>query len=202
MRDVVRSVVELVRAVSPPLPEHHRVRQGGRAGRDMHGGASGEVQPSHLVGPSARIPRPARDGVVYDGRPDEHEDDAGEHAASLGDGTGGERDGDGREHALVDGEEEVGDLVGAHGRAGEDVHEAEIREITDERAGGMGEGQRVAPEEPLEACDGGGHDGEPYQRQGRLAPSKTRVEEARVGITVSRPGSAVSSQRALLHSTL
>lgn len=41
----------------------------------------------------------------------------------------------------------------------------------------MREGERVAPEEPLEGGDAGSHHGEPYQRQRRLSSSEAGVEE-------------------------
>lgn len=100
---VVRPVVQLLRAVAPPLAQHHRVRQRGRAARHVHRRAAREVQHAHALRPAARVPRPARDRVVHDRGPDEHEDDAGEHAPALGHGARRERDGHAREHALVDG---------------------------------------------------------------------------------------------------
>lgn len=104
MRDVVGAVVELVGAVAAALAEHHRVGQSSGAGGNVDGGATGKVETSHLVRPAARIPSPAGDGVVDDGGPDKHEDNAGQHTAALSDCASGEGDGDGREHALVDGE--------------------------------------------------------------------------------------------------
>lgn len=157
--DVVRAVVELLGAVASPLAQHHRVSQRGRPGRDMYGRAPRKVETPHAVGPAARVPGPARDRIVDYSRPDEHEDDAGQHAAALGHGARGKGYRDGGEHALVDGEHEVGDSVGAHRGAGEDAPEAEIGEVTDEGAGGVGEGERVTPEEPLEGRDRRGHDG-------------------------------------------
>ena len=90
--DVVRPIVELVRAVAAPLAEHERVRERGRAGRDVDGRAAGEVERAQTREPAVRVPAPARDRVVDDGRPDEHEDDAREHAPAFGDGTDGEGD--------------------------------------------------------------------------------------------------------------
>jgi hypothetical protein len=43
----------------------------------------------------------------------------------------------------------------------------------------VGESQRVTPEEPLERNHTDRHDGQPYQREGRLAASETGVEETR-----------------------
>ena len=184
MCDVMRTVIELMGTVASPLPEHHRVCEGGGTRRDVHRCSSRKIQPSHLVGPPTRVPRPAGDGIVDDGGPDEHENDTGQHAPTLRDGTRSQGDSDGREHALIYGEEKIGDLVGADGGACKNVHEAEIREVTDEWAGRVGECQRIAPEEPLEAGDARGHDGEPYQREGRFASSKSGVEEAGGGIVL------------------
>lgn len=39
------------------------------------------------------------------------------------------------------------------------------------------EGQRIAPEEPLEGCDGGGHDTEPNEGEGGFPPCEARVKE-------------------------
>lgn len=85
---------------------------------------------------------------------------------------------DGREHALVDGVNQIGNPIAAHRRTSEHVSEPNVGEVTDERAGAVGEGERVAPEEPLEGDEGRGHDREPYQRQSRFPSSETGVEEA------------------------
>lgn len=58
----------------------------------MHGSSTSEVEAAHFEGPASRVPGPACDRVVDYGGPDEHEDDAGEHAASVccsADGEGG-----------------------------------------------------------------------------------------------------------------
>lgn len=53
----------------------------------MYGCSAGEVEAAYLVDPARGIPGPAGEGVIDDGGPDEHEDDAGEHAAAFGDGA-------------------------------------------------------------------------------------------------------------------
>ena len=58
----------------------------------MDGCAASEVKTSHLEDPPGGVPSPAGDGVVDDSRPDEHVDNAGEHAAAFGDGSDGECD--------------------------------------------------------------------------------------------------------------
>ena len=174
----MRSVVELVCAVASSLSKHHRVSQGSRSRRDVDGGASSIVEASEAVGPATGVPSPASDGVVDDSSPDEHEDDAGKHAATLSHGTGGQSDGDGREHALVNGKEQVGDVGAGDRGLSEDVAEAEVGQVTNERSSGVGESQGIAPEEPLEAADCRGHNGKPDERKRRLAPRKAGVEEA------------------------
>jgi hypothetical protein len=166
MGDVVRTIVELVGAVTSALAQHHGIGQSGGSGGDMHGGTTSKVETAHLIGPAVRVPGPACDGVVDDRSPDEHEDDAGQHATTFGDSTGGERNGDGREHTLVDGEQEVRNAARANRRLGEHVFEAKVGKVSDVRTGSVREGQRIPPEEPLEGGDGCGHDRQPDQRQG------------------------------------
>ncbi|CRK19747.1 hypothetical protein BN1708_000412 [Verticillium longisporum] len=107
--DIVGAIVELVRAVATTLAEHHRVRESSGARGNVDGGAAGKVEAAHAAGPTRRVPCPAGNGVVDDGRPDEHEDDAGQHAPTLGDGASSESDGDGGEHALVESKQEIRD---------------------------------------------------------------------------------------------
>lgn len=92
MRDVVRTVVQLLGSVAAAFAQHVGVGEGGGAGRYVHGGAAGEVEAAEEIGPAGGVPSPAGDGVVDEGRPDEHVEDAGEHAAAFGDGTDGEGD--------------------------------------------------------------------------------------------------------------
>ena len=87
MRDVVRAVVELVGSVTATLAQHQGVGQGSRSGSNVDGGTTGIVKTSEFVYPACRVPCPAGNGVVDDGAPDEHEDNTGEHAATLGDST-------------------------------------------------------------------------------------------------------------------
>ena len=55
----------------------------------MDRSSSCKVKPTHLVRPAGWIPCPASDGIVDDGRPDEHEDHTREHASTLSNGTNG-----------------------------------------------------------------------------------------------------------------
>jgi hypothetical protein len=84
----VRHVVWTVRQatgiiVSSPFSQHDGVRESSSAGRDVHRCATGEVQAAHFEGPAGGVPGPAGDGVVDYSAPDEHEDYAGQHAASV-----------------------------------------------------------------------------------------------------------------------
>ena len=82
------------------------------------------------------------------------------------------------EHALVDGEEEIGNLMTTNRRRRQGIPESNVVEVADEFPRSVREGERVAPEEPLEGGDAGRHHREPYQRQSRLSTSKSGVEEA------------------------
>jgi hypothetical protein len=46
------------------------------------------------------------------------------------------------------------------------------------------EGKRVAPEEPLEGHNCGGHDREPDERESRLASGQAGVEESAVVVSI------------------
>lgn len=56
----------------------------------------------------------------------------------------------GRKHGLVEGKEEGGDLARALRRRIEDVDEAKVTKVADKLGSSLGEGERVAPEEPLD----------------------------------------------------
>ena len=53
-------------------------------------------------------------------------------------------------HALEDSEKKVGDLVTPHRWCTKDTLHAKVIKVADVFARGVGEGQRVPPEEPLE----------------------------------------------------
>jgi hypothetical protein len=128
--DVVRAVGKAINlAVAGALAEHQRVGEGSGAGGNVDGSTTGEVETAHLERPALRVPGPVGNGVVDDGGPDEHENDAGQHAATVSSSANSERGPKGnalatlfvsnnqipklrniresREHALVEAEEEV-----------------------------------------------------------------------------------------------
>lgn len=73
------------------------------------------------------------------------------------------------EHALVDAEQEGRDSGRADGGVSENALEAEVLEVADERRGAVREGERVAPEEPLERADGNTSHGQEDHGQGVFA---------------------------------
>lgn len=103
------------------------------------------------------------ESCLHDRGPDKHKNNTRQHPTSLGNSTGRERHGDGGEHALVYGEQEIGESRGPHGRVGQHTPEPEVGQVPDEGTRGVRKCQRVAPEEPLEACDGRCHYRKPDQ---------------------------------------
>lgn len=69
------------------------------------------------------------------------------------------------EHALVNSEHEIRDLVASNRRCSENISETNVLEVTNVFAGRMREGKGVTPKEPLEGRHTSGHHGEPYQRE-------------------------------------
>ncbi len=64
----------------------------------------------------------------------------------------------------------------------ERLHQTELAQIADEGVAGVGaEGERVAPEVPLEGDDGHGEHAGPDHAQGRLSAGETGVEKAQTG---------------------
>lgn len=85
--DIVRAVVELVSPMTTTLAEHQGVGESGGTGGNVHGSTTSEVETTELEHPTGCVPGPAGNGVVDDGGPDEHKDDARKHAAALSDGA-------------------------------------------------------------------------------------------------------------------
>jgi hypothetical protein len=123
----------------------------------VDGSTSSKVETTHLEGPPSRIPGPAGDRVIDNGSPDEDEDDTGTQTGAVHGCTDSQSWGNGREHALVNSEEQVWNLCAPDGRLSKDVSETNVLKIADIGSRGVGEGQGVAPEEPLKAHNGSGH---------------------------------------------
>lgn len=163
MGDIVGTVVQLVSTVTATFSEHQRVSQSGGAGGNMDRGATGKVKTTHVEGPAGAVPGPASNGIIDDGGPDEGEDHGGQDATTLSGSTNGEGNGDGGEHALVNSKHEIGDLARSDRGGTENIAESNVAQVTNELAGGVGEGEGIAPEEPLEGDEAGGGNGKPNE---------------------------------------
>ena len=87
---VVGLVREALSAVSTALTEVDGDCKRGGSGRDVDGSSTGEVEAAKDEGPAVGVPRPAGDGVVYDGRPDEDENHNRTKTTALSNSTDGE----------------------------------------------------------------------------------------------------------------
>jgi len=159
--DVMGTVVELLGAVTAPLSKHVGVGERSASGGDMYRCSTGKVEAAHAEHPTRRIPCPAGNGVVNNGCPDEHVDDAGKHPSSFSNGSNGKCDSDGCEHALVDGKHQIGDAGTSNGWSTEHVHVTKVIECANVLSSLVRKGERIAPEEPLEADNRRRHDGKP-----------------------------------------
>lgn len=134
----------------------------------MDGSSTGEVNAAHPRHPAGRIPSPTGNGIVDDGRPDEHEHDTWEHPAAFGNSAYGESNTnctisypvplniferpllrDGSKHSLVDGKQQIRDSFAADGWCGQDIPKANVGQVSNVSSGRMRKGQGVAPEKPL-----------------------------------------------------
>lgn len=176
-RGVVRLLVRRLAGVLA-LAQHEGVRQRGPARRDVHGAAAGEVERREVVQPAVGVPRPARDGAVDNGGPQEREDERGHDAAALEGAADDDLHGARAEEQLVQAEDDLGQQRGA-GR-GRDLHvpQPEVGQVADEGVRRARVRQRVAPEHPLEGRDGHDHEGLEEEGQRGLAAREAAVEQA------------------------
>lgn len=151
MGDVVRAVgqaVDLV--VAGALAQHEGVGEGSSTRGDVHRRAAGEVEAAHEKRPAVGVPGPVGNGVVDDRRPDEDEDDGGQHATAVRGGTNGKsgsgeqtecqrgdrnprhiitgarRLRDGCKHALEEAEQQIGNLGASDAGLGQHVLETNV----------------------------------------------------------------------------
>jgi hypothetical protein len=148
VRDIVRSVVKFMGAVSTALAQHDGIGEGGGTRRDVDGSTSSEIESAQLVDPTVGVPRPAGNGIIDNGCPDKDEDDGRKHTTTLGDSANGESRGNSSEHTLENGKEKIGNVAGFLGK---NTLETKVVEISNEFAPGPGKGKRITPEEPLES---------------------------------------------------
>lgn len=195
--DVVRTVGETVVArVTSTLAEHQGVGEGASSRSNVNGTATSKVVAGEVEQPTVTVPGPVGNGVVDNGRPEEHEDHGREDTATISNGTNsegrtvqlafplalfGERySRNAGKHALVKAQQDIRKERRSIGLS-QSLHETELGEVAQEGVSSSRKGQGVAPEEPLEADDGDRGHGQQNQRQGRLATGEAAVEEADAG---------------------
>ena len=177
--DVVRAVRKtVVLVVASALAEHQRVGKSASARGNVDGTATSKVVAGQVVQPAVAVPCPVCDRVVDNGGPDEDEDEGGQNATTVRNGTNGKGWRDGGEHALVEHEQNVRNTTDilAHG-----LHETEVVEGAEERVAGARESERVAPEEPLEGDNADREHREEQKLEGRFTAGETTVEETDTG---------------------
>lgn len=165
---VVRFAVGLV-ADGLALAEDEGVGQTCPAAGDVHWPATGEVERWEVVEPAVGVPGPAGDWTVDYRRPAKAKDQGRQDTTAFEGAADDDLHRAGAEEQLVEAEDDLGDVRATGGWCSGDVHEAEVFEVADEGVGGAAVGQAVAPEHPLEGCDGCDHDGLEEQAQGALA---------------------------------
>ena len=151
------------------------------AGRDVHDGATREVDGPELEQEAIRRPDPVRQRAVHEHAPQGDEDDVAAEPDALGEGARDEGRGDDGELALEHGEHEVGDAVAAD-RAVDAAEEHEPRIPADPAAQRVrAEGEGVADHDPDDAHDG--HRGEAVQHRAQdvLRAHQAAVEHGQAG---------------------
>lgn len=128
-------------------------------------------------GPTGGVPGPAGEGAVDNGEPCKEEDHDGANLGAFRETTDGEDRSDHGKAALVTGEKKSRDAARASRGCLENTLEAKVAKVTDKGRGAVRECERVAPEEPLEGCDGNAGHGQEDHAQCVLATQETRVEE-------------------------
>ena len=112
----------------------------------MDWSTSGKIKTTENINPTIGIPCPTGDRIVDNGCPDEDEDDTRKHATAFSSSANCESWSDGSEHTLENGECQVGDVSSL---LSQNTFISKVLEIADERAGSVGEGKGITPEEPL-----------------------------------------------------
>ena len=161
------------------LAQHVRVSQSSSSRGNMNRCSAGKVEATHLEDPTRGVPGPAGDGIVDKGRPNEHVDDARQHASTLCYCTNGKSNTgirsalmkvdaedeiyvrDSGEHALVHTEHQVRNSRASNRWSTKDIHQTKVVKISDVLSCSMRESQGITPEEPLEADDCRSHNRQP-----------------------------------------
>jgi len=144
----------------------------------MYRTATCKVERREVVEPALGVPGPAGDRAVDDRRPAEAKDEGWQDAAAL-EGTANDNlHCASAELQLVEAEDDLRDVCVVWRRRSGDILETEVGQVPDEGVRAAAVGETVAPEHPLEGCDGCHHDGLEEQAQGALSPGETAIEES------------------------
>ena len=87
---VVGLVCKSLGSVATTLAEVDGNSKCSGTGRNVDGSSTGEIVTTHDKGPTVGVPRPARDGIVNYGRPDEDEDEHRTETGAFSEATDGE----------------------------------------------------------------------------------------------------------------
>lgn len=115
------------------------------------GRAYSEVETGKVEKPSICIPCPASNGTVHNCCPAESENHGRHDATTFERSTNDELYSNSAEEHLVKTEDDLRKKGGARRRGRHDILQAKVFHIANERAGRPRVGQRITPEEPLEA---------------------------------------------------
>lgn len=177
----MRLAVGLVVRACLPLAKGESVSQCCPTRSDVHRAATSEIKGRQVVQPAIGVPRPASDGAVYDGSPEEPEDEGRDDASTLEGPTDHDLHGAGAEEKLVEAERDVRDRGVANRGGRHNVAQAEVGKVTDKRACRAAVRQREAPEHPLERDDRTDHERLEEEGERRFSAGETSVEKTDSG---------------------
>ncbi len=186
-------VVRTHRGATETDARSHDQRQGqsGRAGIDVDGRATGEVEGLDGVGDPAPVfcdvavegEDPVGGGEVAQHRPRGRKCDPRAELHPVGDRAGDQRDRDDGEGGLEAGEDEKRDLVAlsAHGDVIGAAQASELQGVADQAVPGLAKGHREAEQHPQHADDAHGDHGHQHHVEHALGAHHPAVEEGEGG---------------------
>lgn len=80
--NIIRSI-RAIRLIPIPFPKIHRDRKRRGTRRHMHRNTPSKIQHPKFIGPPDLVPRPARDRIIDEGRPDEDKHEHGSGTAAF-----------------------------------------------------------------------------------------------------------------------
>lgn len=134
-----------------PFPQDSSICQGRKARADLNRSTAGPIERGIFICPTGRVPDPTSNGTIDQGGPEENEHHQRQNSPTLRDAAGN----DGRrrpgKHHLIESIQQFRNKRRSRGWGGQRVHETETLQISNKTAGGgLGKGQRVPPEVPLD----------------------------------------------------